>query len=208
MRILHSIGLVLCLFFVAAGPVAAQNRSAQNLSAADARRLEAFVLTENLIDFADRTKSPQAYLMAAQLLLKYPTSTDGRNPKPTILDWINKARKMAPTDESVAVWANELERAANKTERGSNEVLTRLDVRLMTDESFETTLEPKKTPRTVLLACRTVKKGKFRLELLDLEGNVLKETDKAWLYFESETAVKIRLTQLGRRTADYTLLIR
>lgn len=90
--------LGLLLFLVAS----AQAQSIGGVS--EAERLEAHVLAENLRDFAARTGSARAYLMAAELTVLYPskeseTSTDL---------WLGKACQLSPEEPVVRLWVEEL----------------------------------------------------------------------------------------------------
>ncbi len=84
------------------------------LSQEDAKQLHAFMLTTELLDFGDRAQSASAYLMAAELMLDYPT---GDLAKARILELCGQARRLFDDDPFLKSWVDRLELRAGKTSR-------------------------------------------------------------------------------------------
>lgn len=80
-----------------------------------ARHLEAQVLAENLLDFARRSGSARAYLMAAELRLLYPPAEPERGPD--VRPLIEQALTLAPEEPTVKVWVGQLNRLARPSQR-------------------------------------------------------------------------------------------
>lgn len=85
-----------------------------------ARRLEAQVLADNLLDFAKRSGSARAYLMAAELRLLYPP-TGELEVSPDIRPLLKQALALAPGEPSVKAWAGQLDRLVEPRRRSLTE---------------------------------------------------------------------------------------
>lgn len=107
----HLISALIC--FQVLGAVRADETL--RLSQEDAKQLHAFLLTGELLDFGDRTRSASAYLMAAELMLDYPT---GPVSKEKVVELCQQARKLINDDEFLLSWANRLELRVVKSSRG------------------------------------------------------------------------------------------
>ena len=171
----------------------------------DAKRLEAFVLAENLLDFAARASSARAYLMAAELRLLYPVTSVEGQPAESVQTLLARGRALAPTDAGVQLWAGQLSKLASKSPRGEGEPLTRLDIHLEAgspyvrdfpaqsgDERLVMVANP--TPGLVM----TLKRG----------GEVVETTTEGWLYLPREEALTLEIRLLAGGTYDLTLLMR
>lgn len=178
----------------------------QNLSREDAARLEAFVLTENLLDFAARSNSPQAYLMAAQLMLEYPTVHEGQESRKMVQTLIERALKLAPEDEATRLWAQKLSRQANKTARGPRVVLERRDFHLEKDQVAREPIEA--GAQSLMLASPGLEKPQLELVIKDSTGQVLTRTTNPWLTLEGEGPLTLEVRHLDSRPVKYSLLIR
>ncbi len=178
----------------------------QNLSREDAARLEAFVLTENLLDFAARSNSPQAYLMAAQLMLEYPTVHEGQESRKAVQTLIERALKLAPEDEAVRLWAQRLNQQANKTTRGPRVVLERRDFRLKKNQLAQEQIEA--GAQSLMLASPGLENPQLELVIKNSTGQVLTRTTNPWLTLEGEGPLTLEVRHLDSRPVKYSLLIR
>lgn len=185
----------------------AHSEVSKRLSQDDAARLEAFVLTENLLDFAQRSNSPQAYLMAVQLMLKYPTIHDGRDSRKAVLELIERAQDLAPDDDSIQMWAERLTKLATKTSRSEQLVSRRQDFRLSKGERYDYTVAPKPGVRTVLLASPKVNTPQFELYLWGTEGTLLGKSTEPGIKFESAEMVTVEVRHLDPRPTNYSILV-
>lgn len=88
---------------------------ALRLSQEEARQLHALLLVGELQDFGTRAKNASAILMAAELLLDYPTQ---RQSKERIAKLCQQARSLDQNDELVQAWAGRLETRLRKSLRG------------------------------------------------------------------------------------------
>jgi hypothetical protein len=88
---------------------------ALRLSQEEAKQLHALILVGELQDFGARASSASAYLMAAELLLDYPSREQNRT---RVVELCGQARELERDDELVQAWADRLETRVNKSIRG------------------------------------------------------------------------------------------
>ncbi|MCA9780651.1 MAG: hypothetical protein KC800_28210 [Candidatus Eremiobacteraeota bacterium] len=93
----------------------AQADEALRLNKEEAKQLHALILVGELQDFGARAKSPSAYLMAAELLLDYPSREQNRS---RVSELCGQARSLGRDDELVQAWADRLETRLRKSARG------------------------------------------------------------------------------------------
>lgn len=171
----------------------------------DAERLEAFVLAENLVDFAARAGSARAYLMAAELRLLYPVQGDGEKAEP-VSALLERARALAPNDAGVQDWAGQLARLAAKAPRGEAP-WRRLDLRVGPDEAVRRSLPAASGPRLVVLP--NLAPGAVQLSILEVSGAVRETTSEPGLYFEGgEQPVTLQILNTGSLPLDLIVLYR
>jgi hypothetical protein len=88
---------------------------ALRLSQEEAKQLHALILVGELQDFGARASNASAYLMAAELLLDYPSREQNRG-RVTLL--CGQARVLGRDDDLVQAWADRLETRVKKSIRG------------------------------------------------------------------------------------------
>lgn len=88
---------------------------ALDLSREEAKQLHALLLVGELQDFGERAGNPSAYLMAAELLLDYPSREQNRG---RVTRLCGHARALGRDDELVQAWADRLESRVKKSIRG------------------------------------------------------------------------------------------
>ena len=191
----------LALKTVAAEPLA-------RLSTQDAQRLEAIVLSENLLDFAARAGSARAYLMAAELRLEYPVKRQGQDPGEFVRQTVERAVSLAPGDEFTMRWAERLEKLNRKVARNGPINTSLFEISLEPDNKLEMKLEPRRGQRWIALRNRDDgQPGAFRIRLLDPQGQLLTETTEPWISFESDQPVMQEILQTRARLARCLLII-
>ena len=93
----------------------AQADEALRLNKEEAKQLHALLLVGELQDFGARANNPSAYLMAAELLLDYPSREQNRS---RVSELCAQARALGKDDELVQAWADRLETRLRKSVRG------------------------------------------------------------------------------------------
>ena len=88
---------------------------ALRLNKEEAKQLHALLLVGELQDFGARANNPSAYLMAAELLLDYPSREQNRS---RVSELCGQARALGKDDELVQAWADRLETRLRKSVRG------------------------------------------------------------------------------------------
>ena len=88
---------------------------ALRLNKEEAKQLHALLLVGELQDFGARASNPSAYLMAAELLLDYPSREQNRS---RVSELCGQARALGRDDELVQAWADRLETRLRKSVRG------------------------------------------------------------------------------------------
>jgi hypothetical protein len=88
---------------------------ALRLNKEEAKQLHALLLVGELQDFGARANNPSAYLMAAELLLDYPSREQNRS---RVSELCGQARVLGKDDELVQAWADRLETRLRKSARG------------------------------------------------------------------------------------------
>ena len=88
---------------------------ALRLNKEEAKQLHALLLVGELQDFGARANNPSAYLMAAELLLDYPSREQNRS---RVSELCGQARALGRNDELVQAWADRLETRLRKSDRG------------------------------------------------------------------------------------------
>lgn len=186
--------LLICalMLFQLCGPAASDEKL--ELSQQDAEALQAFLLSSELLDFGRRTSSPKAYLMAAELMLDYPTV---ELMKARILVLCRRAREHGLEDLVVQRWAEQLELRLNKTTRNANSPF----------HLFEGTLEPDESVEF---------EGLYRAGWVTGEGIILRvlSADKREVMSGEHLVVTgdgsrlWRVTNKGKDPAPYRLLLR
>lgn len=170
----------------------------------DAERLEAFVLAENLVDFAARAGSARAYLMAAELRLLYPILGDGEKGE-SVTSLLDRARQLAPNDPGVQDWATQLAKLARKSSRGEAP-WRRLDLRLGPDEAVRRQLPAGAGSRLVVLP--GLPPGAVRVSI-EVQGGKTWESIENGLYFEgSDRPSTLQLWNTGSLPLDVVVLYR
>jgi hypothetical protein len=187
--------LTALVMFQLATPLAADD--ALRLSQEDAKQLHAFLLTSELLDFGDRAQSASAYLMAAELMLDYPTGELGRS---RILELCQRGRGLAGNDAFLHGWIERLELRAGKKPRDLNSKFLVRVGRLEVGESMEFEGE---------FDAAWMVGDLLEMQLLDSDGQVLKTGKKLAAPVNSEDSVTCwRVTNVGQSSARYRLLFR
>lgn len=157
--------IIVCLL-AAAGADERQERL--RLSKEEAKQLHALLLAGELQDFGDRANSPSAYLMAAELLLDYPTR---ERPRTRVLDLCGQALELGARDDFLMMWAQRLKTRLAKTPRAPLPNFIERSGTLQAQGStvFEGSF-----------SAGWVKKSNLTLELLDDQGRVLDSGSQVW----------------------------
>jgi hypothetical protein len=171
----------------------------------DAKRLEAFVLAENLLDFAARANSARAYLMAAELRLLYPVTDPENQPAQSIQTLLARGQQLAPGDAAVQMWARQLSKLANKSPRGEGETWRRVDVHLEANQVYRQAFTTTSGERLVMLA---KSEPDIVLTLRKPDGSVWERTSQPWLYFPGDQSFILEITCPDSAAREVTLLVR
>lgn len=159
---------------------------ALRLSQEEAKQLHALILVGELQDFGARASNASAYLMAAELLLDYPSRRQNRA---RIARLCEQARGLGRSDELVQAWADRLETRLRKSIRGPQSDFWEKIGTLEPAELFEV----KGSYRGAWLQGEGM-----RLQMLDTYGDEVKLAEKAALF---------RVVNEGNDTAPFQLIL-
>ncbi len=106
---------------------------ALRLDKEEAKQLHALLLVGELQDFGARANNPSAYLMAAELLLDYPSREQNRS---RVSELCGQARALGRNDELVQAWADRLETRLRKSDRGPRTAFVERTGRLRPSAEF------------------------------------------------------------------------